>query len=158
MVKKNGFSLIELLIVIAILGIVLGIAGPNFIKYRENSNLKEVARDFSSDFLLYKQRASAENIHYRISFNMVANSYSVLKETALNSNIFNNVVTKQVGGDKPVVITAIGGFGGNSFVDLQPRGTASAAGSLTLMHTNRLSTSTIALNVMGRTNVTYSLK
>ena len=150
--KKWGFTLIELIIVIAILSIVLAIAAPNFTAYRDNTNLREAARDISSDIQLYKQRAVSENVQYSITFNSGTNDYVIKRVAAL-------VGTKQVGaGNSSIKILGAPIFsGGVPTITLLPRGT-STAGSLILQHTTRLSEATITANIMGRVHVDYVLK
>jgi len=159
MKANKGFSLIELMIVIAIIGVVAGIAAPLFNGYRQNTNLKEAARDFSSDIALYRQRAVAENIRYKITFDQPANNYTVQKETASSSGVYIDLVpavTKSLGvysqviiSDDPVPTVAS--------ITFSPRGTM-GAGTITLKHTTRLSTATITTNITGRVYVTYDLK
>lgn len=152
-IKNNkGFTLIELIITIAILGIVLAIAAPNFTRYRDNTNLREAARDISSDIQLYKQRAVAENAPYTITFNSGTNDYVIRKGAVV-------VATKQVGaGNTSVRILGTPSFsGGVPTITLFPRGT-STFGSLTLQHSTRQSEAEITANIMGRTHVDYELK
>ena len=159
--KNKGFSLIELIVVLAILGTVAAIAAPNFTRYRDNANLKEAARDISSDIQLYKQRAVAENVRYRITFNSGANNYVVQKETTLNAGNFssNTLFTKDIGTSNAIETYTAANFGGNAYITFLPRGTiAEATGSLILRHKTRLSTATINVTIMGRTNVQYNLK
>lgn len=40
--KKQGFTLVEIMIVVLIIGILLAIAVPNFVKARQNSRLQTV--------------------------------------------------------------------------------------------------------------------
>lgn len=146
--KNSGFSLIELIIVIAILGIVAGIAAPNFTRYRDNTNLREAARDVMSDIQLYKQRAMAENINYLITF--TGNTYKVERGPS-----FDDVTTKTVGtGSATIVILSSSYSGGIEFL---PRGTMTN-GTLVLKHARRLSEARITTTTMGRVRVTYVLK
>jgi prepilin-type N-terminal cleavage/methylation domain-containing protein len=159
--QAKGFSLIELIIVIAILGIVSAIAAPNFNKYRQNTNLREAARDLSSDISFWRQRAVADNVRYRITFNQAANNYTVQRETTSGSGAYADLVpavTKSpsaISGGS-VIISNIGLA--NQWITFQPRGTMDL-GSVTLQHTIRLSTATIRTYFTGRVvNVTYNLQ
>ena len=173
--KNNGFSLIEVIIVMAILGTLLAIAAPNFSRYRDNADLKEAARDISSDLQLYKQRAIAENVRYRITFNSGANNYDVQKESTLGTSAFGvpppagntvvNVVTdKEIGSGNVIETSTAANFGGNAYVTFLPRGiieentSSPNADGLTLRHKTRLSTATINVTKMGKINVEYTLK
>jgi prepilin-type N-terminal cleavage/methylation domain-containing protein len=167
---KKGFSLVEMMIVIAIIGIVLAIASPSFYKYRQNTNLKEATRDLAADISFWRQTAVSENVRYRIVFNQGANSYTIQRENPVNSGVYVNLSTINTAindtkspGSVSSSIFIMGDpnppsfSGGQSFITFQPRGTISA-GSVWLQHVSRLSTSTITTNLMGRVNVTYDLR
>jgi prepilin-type N-terminal cleavage/methylation domain-containing protein len=165
--SSRGFTVLEMMIVIAIIAIAASVAAPNFNSFRQNTNLKEAARDISSDISLYKQRAVAENRAYRINFSAAANTYTIQQETVVNNARTGNYVvltTKTVGaGNANIVILGTPGFDlGVTYVQLDPRGTTSTTCTnnctVTLQHTKRLSTATITTNLMGRVNVQYVLQ
>jgi type IV fimbrial biogenesis protein FimT len=162
--SAKGFSLIELLVVIAIAAILLSIAVPNFNKYRDNSNLKEAARDISSDIFLFKQRAVSENRGYQINFSVAENKYRIYNETVLNSNTYDNlVIEKTVGaGNANIVIDSTTGFNSGAYITFNPRGTTNNCNStgcaVKLKHSIRLSTATITTTLMGRVRDTYVLQ
>lgn len=159
---KSGFTLLELIIVIAIIAIVTGIAVPSLYKYRQNTNLKEATRELSSEITYWKQTSVAENVRYRIEFNQTANTYTIKRESPANSGTYVNVSTKSPGSvsDSIIIMGSPNDpsfSGGVAYITIQPRGTMSA-GSVWLQHTARLSTSTITTNLMGRVSVTYDIR
>jgi prepilin-type N-terminal cleavage/methylation domain-containing protein len=160
--SSRGFSLLEVIIVLALITVAASIAVPNFRAYRHNTNLKEAARDISSDIALYKQRAVSENRGYRINFSTAANTYTIQQEVVTSGVRTGNYIdleTKIVGaGNATIVILGTPSFsGGVSHVTLNPRGT-SGAGKATLQNTKSLSTAVITTNLMGRVKVEYDLK
>ena len=162
MKTSKGFSLVELIIVMAIIGIVLAIASPSFYKYRQNTNLKEAARDLAGDISFWRQTSVAENVRYRIVFDQPSNSYTIQRESPANSGTYVDVSTKSPASISSAIIIMDGASapsftGGVAYITIQPRGTMSA-GTVSLQHTSRLSTSTITTNLMGKVNVTYDLK
>jgi Tfp pilus assembly protein FimT len=163
----RGFSLVEMLTVIALLMIVVTIAVPNYKAFRQNTNLKEAARDISSDISLYRQRAVAENRGYRINFDASANNdYTISQETVVNNIRTGNypaLGAKDVGaGNAGIAISVTPSFdGGVTYIQFDARGTTmtTCANTCALTLTNnRLSTAIITTNLMGRVNVKYTLK
>ncbi|MCE5211184.1 MAG: prepilin-type N-terminal cleavage/methylation domain-containing protein [Deltaproteobacteria bacterium] len=75
--NTKGFSLVEILTVVAILAIVLTISIPMFSSFVKNRNLKEAAAALMSDIKFAKQRSMTENIHYIITIDKDNNDYSV---------------------------------------------------------------------------------
>ncbi len=148
--KNKGFTLIELLIVIALIGIVAGIASANFKNYRDRTNMREAAREISSDIQYYKQRAVSESVPYSITFNAGANNYIIQRDGT-------TVATKSVGKEKvPVSIDGTPTFGGSPpTLNLFTRGTTSA-GSLILKHASpKVKRMRITTSMMGRVTVNY---
>ena len=151
----HGFSLIELIIVIAILGIMGTIAASTFQRYVNNSNLRTAARDMASDMANTKQRAVAEGMTYRITINTDVNSYTI---TRINANgTTTDMATKRpnaFGANLTINSVNYGGTGSN-IITFQTRGTTSWGN--VVLGNSRGSTATITSNATGRTHVTFAI-
>jgi prepilin-type N-terminal cleavage/methylation domain-containing protein len=147
----TGFSLVELIIVIALISIVSAVAVPVWQKYTANTNLKNAAREVMADLSNAKQQAVEENLSvYRLTFNVAGNSY-VLSRTDTGT-----VWTKSVASLGNGILIGSVNFSGGSVVSFQKRGTMSM-GNLTLR--NGLgSTATISVNITGKSYVVFTMQ
>lgn len=59
--KSSGFTLIELMIILCLMGILAGILAPNFMNWKHNYRLKAAAQDVYSNFQLAKLTAVRRN-------------------------------------------------------------------------------------------------
>jgi prepilin-type N-terminal cleavage/methylation domain-containing protein len=66
--KKDGFTLIELIVVIVVLGIVAAIATPGFSRWLPDYRLRAAARDLYSHFQLAKMAAARNNCNCTVTF------------------------------------------------------------------------------------------
>lgn len=66
--REHGYSLVEALIALAIIGIISLVAVPNFIQFMRSGKIKTAVRQFSSDLRGARQLAVARNLQTRISF------------------------------------------------------------------------------------------
>ena len=76
--KKNtsGFTLMELMVVIAIIAIISGIAIPNFLSMLPKSRLRSATRDIVSCLQEMKLRAIRENATTVVIFNLANDEYT----------------------------------------------------------------------------------
>jgi type IV fimbrial biogenesis protein FimT len=66
--NKTGFTLIEMMIVLAIMGILSAIAAPNFMHYMAERRLNGAARMVMSDLMAARQKAVNQNINVTVAF------------------------------------------------------------------------------------------
>lgn len=152
--NQLGFSLIELIIVVAIIGIMGTIAASTFQSYVNNSNLRTAARDLASDMANTKQRAVSEGLTYRMTINTGNNSYTIEQGNAAGT-AFTVLTTKRptaFGANLTINSTNYA----SNIIYLRPRGTTSA-GNIVLQN-SRGSTATITSNITGRTHVAFSIQ
>ena len=76
--KNNpGFTLIELMIVLALAGIMALIAAPNFQTYMTKNRLSGAARLVMTDLMYARGLAASENVTFKVDF--TGNSYSIIR-------------------------------------------------------------------------------
>jgi type IV fimbrial biogenesis protein FimT len=147
--KQLGFTLLELITVIAIAATLLAIAIPNINRYIQNYNLKTAARTLEGDIQSAKQKSIAESTNYTILFDVANNNYTI-NPTAItkNFNSFGNITLANTGNIN------------NNTITLQSRGTADTTTNQDTITLNNkmLSQASIQTTSMGKVNVSYTLK
>jgi prepilin-type N-terminal cleavage/methylation domain-containing protein len=155
----GGFSLIELLVAMALVAIVAAIAVPQFQRYATNADLKTAAREVASDFFNTRQQALegtiGQDLVYRLTFDVGANSYTMESKEAAAAT-WNTVWTKSFASFGGISIYSIN-FSGGSVVNFQKRGTLSSWGNL-ILRNGRDSRATVSVNSTGRTYVTFAMQ
>ena len=148
----EGFSLIELLIVVAILAITAAFAVPQFQRYSANADLRTAGRAVAADLAAVKQGAVTENLDvYRLSFNLAGNSYALIR-----TDSGTTLWTKSPAAHGSGITLSAADFSSGAVVNYTRRGTMSM-GTVTLQNT-RGSTAVVTVNITGRTYVTFSMQ
>lgn len=156
MSNQKAFTLVELMVVVALVVTVMAIATPSFQRFAINGNLKAAARDIASDVALLRQRCMAENRMYRISLNVGGGSYTLQQCNAPGS---------PCAGWTPIQIKNFMGFASDINFDsgfttvtdysFQPRGIVTS-GTIALRN-GRGSMGTVTISASGRQNVQFNL-
>jgi prepilin-type N-terminal cleavage/methylation domain-containing protein len=124
--KQDGLTIIELIIVIAVMGIMAAIAAPNFLSWLPQYRLKSAARDLYSYLQWAKIGAIKSNKKWAIVFNADARTYEVCSGKGSDNSWggTNDVVKKVILSDYGSGVTfgkgsasdPIGGTFGNDFI------------------------------------------
>ncbi|MDQ5987676.1 MAG: hypothetical protein CSYNP_03421 [Syntrophus sp. SKADARSKE-3] len=154
---QQGFSLVELIIVIGLIGILGAVAISSFRGYRDNSNLRTAARDIATDIAATRGRAMSERVQYRIQFTTTNNTYGIWQcDDAGNNCVLLQTKTPTVFGTASGLTLANPNFGGGTIISFFTRGTLSQ-GSVQVVN-GRNSTATVTVNPTGRTYVQFAIQ
>ena len=173
--ESKGFSLIELMIVLLIIGIMATIGSYSYTRYVNNANLRSWARQLASDISAMKQKAVLRMDRiYTISFDATNNSYT-LNTYDVNMHPITSeprLLTKLFGYTTPgITINSLPGGGTIYTLTFLTRGLLSpsptpiqncdAATTYTcwiVFKNSRKSQATITFNIEGKTYVTFAMQ
>jgi type IV fimbrial biogenesis protein FimT len=82
MKKKDGFTMIELLVTIIVFGVLASIAIPGFSRWLPNYRLKGAARDVYSNLQLAKMGAVKDRGEWAVVFDTANNRYQLVSSGA----------------------------------------------------------------------------
>ena len=88
--SQKGFSLIEVLIVCALIGIISAIAVPNMAKMMRSYRLKSAASELSSVMQLVRMTAISQNANSVLTFNTSNQTYSAFSDNGNGGGTSND--------------------------------------------------------------------
>ena len=143
---RRGFTAVELIVVMAIIGVITAISIPNLITYYQASTLKAAAQELASALNRARQLAITQNRN--VCVQIVGNQYRYMVGTDINCN--GGTIWQGLG-------TGAGGFfrlanNANLATNANPvfnyLGAAATAGTLTVTYVNQSGQIGLSRNVV----------
>jgi len=147
---KKGFTLIELMIVIAIIGILAGILAPNLKNYMAQRRLNGAARQVMGDLMAARMKAVSLNQRVKVSF-IDSHQYEIWNDANSDGTVDNDEgddIAKDIHQDYHDVT-----FSATANPVFQPRGTVSPGTTVTL--TNSSGSRYVKVAIAGRVMIDY---
>lgn len=66
--RSGGYSLMEILVVIAIIGVLSLVTVPAFMNFQRRNQVRSALRTFTSDLRSFRQLAISKNVYVRVQF------------------------------------------------------------------------------------------
>lgn len=76
---EKGFSLIELLVVVSLIGLIVVVGYPNMIDWLERYEVRGAASEIASSIQLQRMRAVSQNTEFSIAFDTASGSYRLFQ-------------------------------------------------------------------------------
>lgn len=90
--QGNGFSLIEVLIVIAVIGVIALVVSPDIINSLETRNLENSMRDLMSTMERAKHLAIKTKLNHRVRFDNSSGEWTMRLEQEISAGTWERVV------------------------------------------------------------------
>ncbi len=143
---KRGFTLVEMVIVIALLAIIAAIAAPHFQTYMAQRRLNGAARLVMTDLMDARMKAVSENNQFKVFF-LDTHQYKVLDDENNNGteDTGETSVTKDIQSNYPGVTLSA-----SAHPIFYPRGTAWGT---TVTLTNTSGSKSVSVSTAGRVKI-----
>ena len=138
--KDSGFTLLELMVAIAIVAIAASIAVPNMISWPAKHRMSGAAREIYSAMQYTRLMAVKEKMPVAINFNVATDTFTVFTDEVSTNGTQDAGETLLKTGTMPADVDMFSAFfvGGNTFTGFDARGLPMQGGGGTLTGNVRL--------------------
>jgi type II secretion system protein H len=121
--KSRGFSVIEIMVALIIIGIVLAASLPNFLDHQRHNRTETAAADLAARVRMARQKALARRATYRLVLNPSSETYHFQRRVDVGSwvNDPDEVFSMPHEVD---LYSELAGDPGNLDLEIDPQGTA----------------------------------
>lgn len=102
--RRAGFSLVELMVAIAVITVLSGIAIPNILRFRENARMRTAVSGMLSLFRLAQTEAVKRNNHTCLIFDAATSTTTVFLDDGSGGGMARNCV---LDGSEPTLRTLV---------------------------------------------------
>ena len=110
--RESGFTLIEVMIVVAIIGIASALAIPNYVAWKARHDLREAVSEFSSNLNLSRVVAMNRNRQATVTIQLVGGLINISGNAGgtpiFSTQVLNGSVTGLPGGTTNVLFSSMG--------------------------------------------------
>lgn len=165
--SREGFTLVEAILVVGIMGILMAISIPSFVGWRENLKYRETAREVASILREAKSRAITNNLEQQVQFDAVLRHYGMRPGTraymSLSSWTGASSVSNWTMLDSQVKIDASGTLTATvtpeatnppGSIQFTPNGAASAVGTVSIQDISGVTRFNVNVTQTGRISIT----
>jgi type II secretion system protein H len=145
--QVKGFTTAELLVVVAIVGVLAGMTAPSLHHWLSTLRVDTVAREIAAELQLGKMRAITENGRYRMSFDLEHQAYVMQKEVL---GAWHNVEASR---SLPTGLRLVSVSDGRNPLYFEPRGTTPGGNALITLKNARGRTRVVSISTGGRVHV-----
>ncbi len=93
MASMKGFTLLELMVVIVLVGLLAAIALPEYVSWRTRARFNETSQAIASTLREARAQALSSNVQQRVEFDLANRRYRTLGgDRAINSTAFATVI------------------------------------------------------------------
>jgi type II secretion system protein H len=150
----KGFTLIELMTVIAIIGILSTVALFGWQGYQNNVNLRTAAGEVMSDIASCKQQSVSRGVGYCIQFTDGSPNYSINESSCSAPTQTQAKNLTSFGSGLTISNTNFN----SDRVSFLPRGTLSSNTGTIVLTNSKKSTATITVQITGRAYVSFAMR
>ena len=136
--SRAGFTLIELVIVLAILGVIAGIAVPRFASSQARYRADAAARRIVADLSLAQRQARFAGERRKIDFDLTRDSYALSRDDGEGNDIIIETIELSAEPYEATIVSA--DLGGNLSIQFDGYGMPDSGGSIVVQVSSRTTT------------------